>query len=245
MNLRTLILSLFCFTMWTTSMAQEKQSPFTFGLKGGMNTSAILVANPDDGGFLFGGFGGLYSNYKINDRWAIQAEIQYGQHGVFGLLDMYESMYASDLDPDLDDDKFSVELDGRLNIRTEYLSIPLVVQYAMGKNKNWALEGGVIVGFLSRTKINYNGSAIYREYLDNGSIDTEIDITDDINALVNQTKFKTIDMSFALGLQYAIPNSNFHIGGRTIFGLNNINTSTVENSWMRNLNLQLGVGYSF
>ncbi|NME68013.1 outer membrane beta-barrel protein [Flammeovirga aprica] len=242
--MRTLLFSLLCLLFSQSLMAQETKSPFTFGVKGGLNTTAIAVADPADGGFLLGGFGGFYTNYKINDRWALQAEIQYGQHGVFGLLDMYESMYASDLDPDLDDDKFSIEMDGRLNIRTEYLSIPLVAQYAMGKKRNWVLEGGFIVGILTRSNLNYDGTATYREYLD-GSVTTEVDITEDINALISETEFKPVEVSFTMGLQYKVPNSNFHVGGRTILGLSNINASPIEENWMRNLNLQLGVGYTF
>ena len=121
---------------------------------------------------------GAYGNYFFNNRWSIRS----------GLL--YQSMGTNQMDFLIFTNEYSE--------RTNYLTIPLTINYHFGKNRNWYINYGAGIGILTNAKANYNDG--------NGYID--------IDNLANSTQFGInggIGYKFKIAPEFlvVIENSNF------------------------------------
>lgn len=96
---------------------------------------------------------GIYGNYFFNNRWSLRS----------GLL--YQKMGTNNVD-------FSI-LTNEYSERTNYVTVPLSVNYHFGTERNWYLNYGLAVGFLTNAEADYNNG--------NGFVD--------INNLANSTQF--------------------------------------------------------
>ena len=121
---------------------------------------------------------GAYGNYFFNNRWSIRS----------GLL--YQSMGTNQMDFLIFTNEYSE--------RTNYLTIPLTINYHFGKNRNWYINYGAGIGVLTNAKANYNDG--------NGYID--------IDNLANSTQFGInggIGYKFKIAPEFLVivENSNF------------------------------------
>lgn len=121
---------------------------------------------------------GVYGDYYFTDRWSLRS----------GLL--YQRMGAKELDFFIFNDDYSE--------RTNYLSLPVAVNFHFGRKRNWYINYGLSVGALLKAKVDYSDG--------NG----EVTITDQANAfqfgLISGFGYK-IPVSPNLSLQ--LDNSNF------------------------------------
>ncbi|RFS25009.1 PorT family protein [Chitinophaga silvatica] len=96
-----------------------------FGVKGGLNLSKLT--NVDDAKVLTGFNAGGLMNYKFNDSWAVQPEIQYSTQG----------------------SKANTIL-GKGTFKLDYINIPVLAQYHI---ESFFLEAGPQVGFMTSAKL--------------------------------------------------------------------------------------------
>ncbi|PWJ43924.1 porin family protein [Sediminitomix flava] len=250
--MKSIFTMLLCVIGVSVSFAQESSNPLSFGVKGGANVTALRVENPD-GGFVAGGFGGLYTNYRVSEKFAVQLEVQYGQHGVYSNVNSDVTIPASMISPDLPQNMFgTMETLGRVNIRTEYLSIPVVAQYYLGEKKNFAIEAGAVFSFLTRSEVEFDGTSQVKDIhllVDGNQVPAgidDIDITETTaNSIEEGTQFKKFDFALTAGAAYYIPNTNFNINSRVVYGLTDVADNTTPDDWKKTINFQFGLGYTF
>ena len=121
---------------------------------------------------------GVYGYYFLNNRWSLRS----------GLL--YQKMGTKNIDFFIFNNEYSE--------KTNYLTIPLTVNYHFGSRRNWFVNYGVGIGFLTNAEANYNDG--------NGYVD--------INNLANPTQFGIIGgggytINFSKEFLIVIKNSNF------------------------------------
>lgn len=121
---------------------------------------------------------GAYGNYFFNSRWSLRT----------GLL--YQKMGASNVDFSIFSNEYSE--------RTNYLTIPLTINYHFGANRNWYINYGAGIGILTNAQANYTDG--------NGYVD--------INDLANATQFGInggVGYTFNVSKEFlvVIENSNF------------------------------------
>lgn len=96
---------------------------------------------------------GIYGNYFFNNRWSLRT----------GLL--YQKMGTNEVDLAIFTTEYSE--------RTKYITVPLTMNYHFGTKRNWHVNYGIGVGFLTKAEANYNDG--------NGSVS--------INTIANSTQF--------------------------------------------------------
>lgn len=146
---------------------------------------------------------GVYGNYFFNDRWSLRT----------GLL--YQKMGTNNIDISIFSNEYSE--------RTNYITVPLTVNYHFGAERNWYVNYGIGVGFLTNAQANYNDG--------NGFID--------INNLANSIQFGingAIGYKFKLSpkILIVVENSNF-------LGL----TDTTKQRTGKNFYLSFNIGLVF
>lgn len=121
---------------------------------------------------------GIYGNYFFNNNWSLRT----------GLL--YQKMGTNNIDVSIFTNEYSE--------RTNYITVPLTVNYHFGNERNWYVNYGIGIGFLTNAEANYNDG--------NGYID--------INDLANSNQFGInggIGYKFKVTPKFliAVENSNF------------------------------------
>lgn len=96
---------------------------------------------------------GIYGNYFFNNRLSLRS----------GLL--YQKMGTNNVNFSIFSNEYSE--------RTNYITVPLTVNYHFGTKRNWYANYGIGIGFLTNAEANYNDG--------NGFVD--------INNLSNSTQF--------------------------------------------------------
>lgn len=161
------------------------------------------------GSFLFGSSQvsgiqlGVYGNYFINNRWSLRT----------GLL--YQKMGANNYDVEIFSNEYSE--------RTNYLTVPLTVNYHFGADRNWYVNYGIAVGFLTSAEANYGDG--------NGFVD--------INNVANSTQF---GINGGIGYKFEIsPKFLIIIENSNIIGL----TDTTKEKKDKNFYMSFNVGTVF
>ncbi len=116
--------------------AQEKED-MSFGVKGGLNISSITNSDVDgmDSNSMVGVHIGLFGEFKIADKFAIQPELLYSTQGV----KLEESGFDADL-------------------KVDYINIPVMAKYYVAKD--FSLEFGPQIGFVASAKIKSGGESV-------------------------------------------------------------------------------------
>ncbi|AGA79926.1 outer membrane beta-barrel protein [Echinicola vietnamensis] len=96
---------------------------------------------------------GTYGNYFFNNQWSLRAGLS------------YQKMGTNTIDALIFANEYSE--------RTTYITVPLTVNYHFGTKRNWFVNYGVGIGFLTNAEADYNDG--------NGFVD--------INRLANSTQF--------------------------------------------------------
>ncbi|MFH6770435.1 porin family protein [Gaetbulibacter aestuarii] len=146
---------------------------------------------------------GVYGNYFLNNRWSLRS----------GLL--YQKMGTNNVDFSIFTDEYSE--------RTNYISVPLTVNYHFGTKWKWYVNYGIGVGFLTNAEANYNDG--------NGFVD--------INNLANSTQFGIIG---AIGYEFKVsPKFLLIVENSNLIGL----TDTTEQRNGKNFYMSFNLGAVF
>ena len=178
-------------------LSQAAMAQFHIGIKGGANVTKVDGKSYKDQ-FRYGYHLGGFMEIRMGNKFVLQPEVLYNQ-------------YASRLDSNYSNIYHSV-FNGNTNIKLNYLSIPIVVNYKL-IGSFLSLQAGPQFGILidnSKTVLQNGGNA-----------------------------FKRGDFSMLAGIQLKV--LNMRINGRYAVGLNNIADITDDGKW-KNQGFQLSVG---
>ncbi|MCK7590968.1 PorT family protein [Subsaxibacter sp. CAU 1640] len=146
---------------------------------------------------------GAYANYHFNSRWSLRT----------GML--YQKMGTNSTDFFIFVNEYSE--------RTNYLTIPLTLNFHFGKNRNWYAHYGPAIGILTKAEANYNDG--------NGYID--------IKSLASTTQFGVNG-----GIGY-----KFNIAPQVLGVVENYNflgfTDSTDQKSGKNFHLSLNLGVIF
>ena len=146
---------------------------------------------------------GVYGNYYLNGRWSLRS----------GLL--YQKMGAEEIDFAIFNNDYSEE--------TNYITIPLTVNYHFGSKRNWYVNYGASIGLLTNAKANY--------FDGNGFVD--------IKDLANSVQF---GINGGIGYKFEIsPKFLIVIDNSNILGL----TRTTKEKKGNNFYMSFNVGVVF
>lgn len=146
---------------------------------------------------------GIYGNYFFNDRWSLRS----------GLL--YQKMGTDKINSTIFNNEYSE--------RTNYLTMPLTVNYHFGGSRNWYVNYGVSIGVLTNAEAEY--------YNGNGFVD--------IKDLANPVQF---GINGGIGYKFEIsPEFIIVIDNSNMLGL----TKTTEEEKGNNFYMSFNLGVVF
>jgi len=176
--------------------AQKGEQKFKLGAKAGLNLANIKETGTGAGsfksitGFIVGGFAAI----PVSSSFAIQPELLYGQYGAKS-------------------DALGISID----LKTSYLSVPLLAKYSF-KETGFSLLAGPQIGVLLSAKT------------------LGVDV---------KSSFQGSDVSGVFGAEYELKNG-LSIAARYQLGVSNIEKSTVgSDTKAKNNAFQFTVGYAF
>lgn len=121
------------------SMLAVKAQDVKFGVKGGLNLSKLTSTN---GSKVLAGFNaGALVNFKLDNNWAIQPEVQYSTQGTKVKNDILWG---------------AVTTEGSMKL--DYINVPVLAQYHI--IDEFYLEGGPQIGFLTSAKAKSGGVSV-------------------------------------------------------------------------------------
>ncbi len=191
--MKTKLLPLFAALL----LSQVMMAQFHIGVKGGANVTKVDGKSFKDQ-FRYGYHLGGFVEIRMGNKFVLQPEVLFNQ-------------YSSRLDSSFSNIYHTV-FDGNTNIRLNYLSIPILLNYKV-IGSFLSIQAGPQVGILidqSKTVLQNGGNA-----------------------------FKDGDFSMLAGVQLKL--ANLRINGRYAIGLNNIADITDDGKW-KNQGFQLSVG---
>ncbi|WGD33752.1 porin family protein [Olleya sp. YS] len=140
----TLLLSSFLCIGQTRDKGNIELTPI-IGYSASYNIGSFIFGSSPSSGIHIG----VYGNYYLNNRWSLQS----------GLL--YQNMGTEKV-------KFFIFSDDYKE-KSNYLTIPLIVNYHFGANRNWYFNYGVSLGFLTKIEGNYDDGNGYVDIIDIGN----------------------------------------------------------------------------
>lgn len=153
----TLLLSLFCFLLFSNVTAQETH----FGVKAGLNYSSIVGDLTTGIKFRFSGHAGIFLDIELTDKFSFKPELLYSSQGF---------QFSSELQNIQNEEVPSFQGDLRTNVQSNYLIVPLLSKFALSDRLD--VEFGPQFGFL------LNQTSIIKN-LNNTSIDSHTVISGD------------------------------------------------------------------
>lgn len=187
----------FLFLFTALLLSQVMMAQFHIGVKGGANVTKVDGKSFKDQ-FRYGYHLGGFAEIRMGNKFVLQPEVLFNQYST-RLDSSYKNVY---------EDVFG----GNSNIRLNYLSIPIVVNYKL-IGSFLSLQAGPQFGVLidqSKTLLQNGGNA-----------------------------FKEGDFSMLAGLQLKL--AALRINGRYAIGLNNISDLPDDGKW-KSQGFQLSVG---
>ncbi|MBK6992551.1 MAG: PorT family protein [Chitinophagaceae bacterium] len=189
--------SKFLFLLAAIMLSNAMMAQFHIGVKGGANITKVDGESFKDQ-FRYGYHLGGFAEIRMGNKFVLQPEVLFNQYAT-KLDSSYKNVY---------DDVFG----GNSNIKLNYLSIPIVINYKL-IGSFLSLQAGPQFGILidqSKTVLQNGGNA-----------------------------FKNGDLSMLAGLQFKI--AALRINGRYAIGLNNISDLPDDGKW-KSQGFQLSVG---
>ncbi|MBK8312340.1 MAG: PorT family protein [Chitinophagaceae bacterium] len=189
--------SKFLFLLAAIMLSNAMMAQFHIGVKGGANITKVDGESFKDQ-FRYGYHLGGFAEIRMGNKFVLQPEVLFNQYAT-RLDSSYKNVY---------DDVFG----GNSNIKLNYLSIPIVINYKL-IGSFLSLQAGPQFGILidqSKTVLQNGGNA-----------------------------FKNGDLSMLAGLQFKI--AALRINGRYAIGLNNISDLPDDNKW-KSQGFQVSVG---
>ncbi len=189
--------SKFLFLFAAILLSNAMMAQFHIGVKGGANITKVDGESFKDQ-FRYGYHLGGFAEIRMGNKFVLQPEVLFNQYAT-RLDSSYKNVY---------DDVFG----GNSNIKLNYLSIPIVINYKL-IGSFLSLQAGPQFGILidqSKTVLQNGGNA-----------------------------FKNGDLSMLAGLQFKI--AALRINGRYAIGLNNISDLPDDRKW-KSQGFQVSVG---
>ena len=123
---------------YTFSRAQQEAGGFEFGFNAGFNYSYVTATNGfQDSGLKSGFTAGVSADYYFSESWSLKARVSYDQKG-------WGNGYVSTTD----DQGNTAETDG-VNIKLNYITIPVMANFHFGRDREWYFDFGPYVGLLT------------------------------------------------------------------------------------------------
>ena len=191
--------SKFLFLFAAILLSNAMMAQFHIGVKGGANITKVDGESFKDQ-FRYGYHLGGFAEIRMGNKFVLQPEVLFNQYAT-RLDSSYKNVY---------EDVFG----GNSNIKLNYLSIPIVINYKL-IGSFLSLQAGPQFGVLidqSKTVLQNGGDA-----------------------------FKNGDFSMLAGLQFKI--AALRINGRYAIGLNNISDLPDDRKW-KNQGFQVSVGFA-
>ncbi|PZP50896.1 MAG: hypothetical protein DI598_04530 [Pseudopedobacter saltans] len=132
-----LLLTLLCLCAYVAN-AQE-QGSIEFGVGGGINFATITEGNNtnDNGGVRTAFNAGVFGDFFFSDRWSLKVKALYDSKGwKNGYVEDYDSYTYSE---------------GAMKLN--YVTVPVMANFHFGKTRNWYVNFGPYVGFLTSANI--------------------------------------------------------------------------------------------
>ena len=178
---------------------------FHYGIKGGVNLAvqseiADYYTNSD---IRTGLHAGVFGNMSLNDKFSLQTEVNYEQKG---------------------------SKSENITSNYDYISVPVLVKYSLGKSELTALKFNINVGPYAAFLINAENKVIYGDGVEN-----TIDAKDD-------TENMEFGIITGIGMAYPIGNKNLTLDLRLGLGLTAFdkNDSDLSNKYVG-----ISFGYEF
>jgi hypothetical protein len=186
--------------------AQAQKGNVEFGVNVGLNNSYVQDSNSDQHTDGVGGFNvGVSADDYFSDRWSLKVKVIYDQKG-------WGNGFVTD--------DSGNEIDG-VNIRLNYITVPVMANWHFGRTRNWYLDFGPYVGFL--TSANAAGYDV-------------------------KGAFSSTDGGVCLGLGVKIPiadRTKFFIEYEGQGGVANVFNNSSDGSNFQNVRGSLNIGINF
>lgn len=225
-----------------TIKAQESQSPWTFGVKAGVNASTFKV---QDGSSLsntegIAGFnGGVTVEYALRNNFFLSSGLEFTTKGADYSTGFFQMPY-------LEGDNTIVYAYSKDSRRLRYLQVPLTIGYRIpvSKNVNITFNAGAYFALgvsgkgtrqLSLMNINADGTSntTFSEGQTNKKGDTDYGLLGGIGV---EYKKLSLNANYEYGLRSLYTGESYHTGN---------SYNTLRNDAWRNRNLVFSVGYKF
>ncbi len=200
MKVKNLLLSIICLLVFSISHGQNE---FKIGLNLGGTLSSVRgndIAEENKAALDF--LVGASFEYSFNQNTSIISNINYERKSYSQDVDSSEFILDG-FDPLIGN--------GEIKIRStlSYLSIPIMLKYNFGANKNFFINGGPYIGFFLDSGVKVDGEKV----------------KDDSNDIFNSTDF---GLSFGIGTKVKLnETNNLNIELRNNLGLSNISAVAV------------------
>jgi hypothetical protein len=193
--------------LYTISFAQDKNK-VELGVDVGYNNSYVSTGSSNVHSATVSGFNiGVAADYYFSDRWSLKVKAIYDQKG-WG-------------------DGFLTDANGNetnsVSFKLNYITVPVMANWHFGRSRNWYLNFGPYLGFLTSAK----------ETADNH------DVT---------SYFNSVDAGIALGIGIKIPindKTKFFIEYDGQGGVSNIFKYTSDGSSLQNVRESFNIGINF
>ena len=190
---------------YAASFAQQTKGDVELGINGGYNSSTVTNSNYTNTSYRSSFNFAVTADFYFSNRWSIKGKAIYDQKGW--------------------NDGLVIEKNGVgiiSNYHLNYLTVPVMANWHFGKTRNWYLNFGPYVGFLTDAKETTGGT--------------------DLKPYINST-----DFGLALGIGVKIPLSDkvklaLEYDGQG--GISDISKGT-GGSDIRNVRGSLNVGFNF
>ncbi len=190
---------------YSLATAQEKGT-IEFGVNVGLNSSTVQNNNTTDQADYLAGFNlGVSADAYFSDRWSLKVKAIYDQKG-------WGNGFVTDNQGN--------EVDG-VNIKLNYVTVPVMANWHFSRSRNWYLDFGPYVGFLT--------SASAAGY--------------DVKSAVN-----SVDGGISLGIGVKIPiadKTKFFIEYEGQGGVSNVLKDSGDGSNFQNVRGSLNIGINF
>lgn len=198
MKIKNLLLSIICLLVFSISQGQNE---FKIGLNLGSTLSSVRgndIAEENKAALDF--LVGASFEYAFNENTSLISNINYERKSFS--REITNSFFIDPLDPSFNDNN------AKARTTLSYLSIPIMLKYNFGADKNFFINGGPFIGFFLDSGVKVDGEKV----------------EDDGNDVFNSTDY---GLSFGIGTKVKLnETNNLNIELRNNLGLSNI--SAVE-----------------
>lgn len=193
---------------------------FTYGAKAGLNIAELKFDDNSTMKSLIGVHAGLFGNYAINEKFAIQPELFFSTGGS---KYSYNYIVAMAADVEMRNTATTASYDASGKIKTSYITLPVMLQYKI--IDALYIEAGPQYNFLLSIKESFNDSPEedIKEYYKTGTFGFGVGIGYDLTAFVPGLK----------------------VGVRYTGDLSDMNKEEVGAGNIKSQMFQVGVSYGF